>query len=50
MTGGATTADTIAFIAHEAARVVSKPLDLGELRRRVSALVSPRGAMRAGNE
>jgi two-component system NtrC family sensor kinase len=50
MTGGATTADTIAFIAHQAARVVSKPLDLGELRRRVSALVAPRGAMRAGND
>jgi DNA-binding response OmpR family regulator len=48
MTGGATTAETIAFISHQASRVVSKPLDLGELRRRVSALLATSAAARAG--
>jgi two-component system NtrC family sensor kinase len=50
MTGGATTAETIAFVAHNAARVVSKPLDLGELRRRVSILVGARGSLRPGTD
>lgn len=43
MTGGATTAETSAFVAKHAARVVSKPLDLRELRRRVGAIVNARG-------
>jgi CheY-like chemotaxis protein len=50
MTGGATTPETIAFVAHQAARVVSKPLDLLELRRRVGALISARGSKRMGIE
>jgi DNA-binding response OmpR family regulator len=50
MTGGATTPETIAFVSEHAARVVSKPLDLGELRSRVGALIPPRSSVRAGNE
>jgi two-component system NtrC family sensor kinase len=46
MTGGATTAETIAFVAEHSARVLCKPLDLGELRRRVGAVVNARGALR----
>jgi len=40
MTGGATTPETIAFVAANAARIVSKPLDLRELRARIAELLA----------
>jgi DNA-binding NtrC family response regulator len=43
MTGGATTPETMAFVAEHAASVVTKPLDLANLRRRVDELLSTRG-------
>lgn len=49
MTGGATTPETIAFVEEHADRVLEKPLDLAEFRRRVDALVASRGLLaRAG--
>jgi DNA-binding response OmpR family regulator len=49
MTGGATTAETMAFVAAHSAQVVTKPIDLAELRRRVSALVDGRPLAREGS-
>jgi CheY-like chemotaxis protein len=49
MTGGATTPEAIAFVAAHAARVVTKPLDLRELRRRIGLLLAELDAERAGN-
>jgi DNA-binding NtrC family response regulator len=45
MTGGATTPETLAFVAEHAASVVTKPLDLANLRRRVDALLAARGLL-----
>jgi CheY-like chemotaxis protein len=50
MTGGATTPEAIAFIADQSARVVTKPLDLRELRRRVGLLIEELGLDKASGE
>jgi DNA-binding NtrC family response regulator len=42
MTGGATTPDTVAFVAEHAANVLQKPLDLANLRKRVDAILADR--------
>jgi len=47
MTGGATTPETLAFVAEHSRRVVHKPLDLAELRKRVAALLEELGPMPA---
>ena len=42
MTGGATTPSTVAFVAAQSWRMISKPLDLGDLRRRVAQFLAER--------
>jgi DNA-binding response OmpR family regulator len=42
MTGGATTAETLAFVTAHAKNVLPKPLDLANLRKRVDALLADR--------
>jgi DNA-binding NtrC family response regulator len=49
MTGGATTPEAIAFVSAQAYRVITKPLDLRELRRRVALLIGVLRADRASN-
>jgi len=53
MTGGATTPEAIAFVTAQAGRVLTKPLDLRELRRRVALVIGQHDGDRddrAGNE
>jgi DNA-binding response OmpR family regulator len=45
MTGGATTPETMAFVAAHKADVVMKPLDLANLRRRVEGVVVEHGLL-----
>jgi DNA-binding response OmpR family regulator len=49
MTGGATTPEAIAFVAANAPRIVSKPLDLRELRRRIGLLLAELDGDHASN-
>jgi CheY-like chemotaxis protein len=49
MTGGATTPEAIAFVAANAARIVSKPLDLRELRRRIGLMLAELDADQANH-
>ncbi len=48
MTGGATTPETMAFVAQHSEKVMAKPLDLANLRRRVDALLAQRGLLSRG--
>jgi CheY-like chemotaxis protein len=40
MTGGATTPETVAFVASQSWRLITKPLDLADLRRRVAEFLA----------
>jgi DNA-binding NtrC family response regulator len=44
MTGGATTPETVAFVAAQSWRLITKPLDLADLRRRVAEFIAQREA------